>query len=52
MCSLEEWEQKAILSCIDKCDGNISKAAQVLGINRSTLHSKINRYKKDVVSKD
>lgn len=47
MCSLDEWEQKAILSCIDKCNGNISKAAQILGVNRSTLHSKINKYKKD-----
>jgi len=46
MSSLEEWEHKAILSCIDKCNGNITKAAQILGINRSTLHSKINKYKK------
>jgi transcriptional regulator with PAS, ATPase and Fis domain len=52
MCSLEDWENKAILSCIDKCSGNISKAAQILGINRSTLHSKINKYKRDAVSND
>ena len=45
MCSLEEWEQRAILSCIEKCNGNISKAAAILGVNRSTLHSKINKYK-------
>ena len=46
MCSLEEWEKKAIFNCLDKCNGNVTKAAQVLGIHRSTLHSKINKYKK------
>ena len=47
MCSLEEWEEKAIFNCIDKCNGNITKASKILGINRSTLYSKINKYKKD-----
>ena len=46
MCSLEEWEKRAILACVEKCGGNITKAAQVLGVNRSTLHAKINRYRK------
>ncbi|NLJ78880.1 MAG: sigma 54-interacting transcriptional regulator [Tissierellia bacterium] len=46
MCSLKEWEQKAILDCLNKCKGNITKAAKILGINRSTLHYKINNYKK------
>lgn len=45
-CSLEEWEKKAILSCLDHCKGNITKTAQILDINRSTLHSKINKYRK------
>ena len=47
MCSLKEWEKKAILDCLDRCNGNITKAAGILEINRSTLHSKINEYKKD-----
>jgi PAS domain S-box len=47
MCSLEEWEQKAILMCVAKCNGNITRAAQILGVNRSTLHAKINKYKKE-----
>ncbi|MDD3168122.1 MAG: sigma 54-interacting transcriptional regulator [Eubacteriales bacterium] len=46
LCSLEEWEKKVILNCLDHCKGNITKAAQILGVNRSTLHSKINKYKK------
>ena len=47
MCSLEEWEKRAILACVKKCNGNITRAAQVLGVNRSTLHAKINKYQKD-----
>lgn len=46
MCSLEEWEKRAILACVEKCGGNITRAAQVLGVNRSTLHAKINKYQK------
>jgi len=48
MYSLEEWEEKAILSCIDKCKGNITKASQILGINRSTLYSKLKKYNKRI----
>ena len=47
MCSLEEWEKKAILACIGKCDGNITRAAQILGVNRSTLHAKMNKYQEE-----
>ncbi len=47
MCSLEDWEKRAILACIEKCNGNITRAAQVLGVNRSTLHAKINKYKQE-----
>lgn len=48
MCSLDQWEKNAICSCIDKCHGNITKASQVLGINRSTLYSKIKKYNADI----
>lgn len=44
MCSLEQWELKAIKSCIDKCNGNITKTSRILGINRSTLYSKLKKY--------
>lgn len=44
MCSLEEWEKRAIVNCINNCDGNISKASKILGINRSTLYAKIKKY--------
>lgn len=47
MYSLKEWEKIAILECLDKCNGNITKAAGILGINRSTLHSRINEYNKE-----
>ncbi|WP_368487604.1 sigma-54-dependent Fis family transcriptional regulator [Clostridium sp. BJN0013] len=44
MCSLKEWEKKAIINCINNCNGNISKASKILGINRSTLYTKIKKY--------
>ena len=47
MCSLEEWEKRAILTCVKKCNGNITRAAQILGVNRSTLHAKINKYQRN-----
>ncbi|OBR93888.1 acetoin dehydrogenase operon transcriptional activator AcoR [Clostridium ragsdalei P11] len=44
MCSLEEWEKKAIINCINNCNHNMSKASKILGINRSTLYTKIKKY--------
>ena len=49
MCTLREWEKRAILACVEKCDGNITKAASILGINRCTLYSKLDEYKKKEV---
>lgn len=48
MCSLEDWEKRAILSCIAKCNGNITKAADVLGVNRITLYTKLKKYNKGI----
>jgi transcriptional regulator with PAS, ATPase and Fis domain len=44
--SLEEMEKDHIQKVINNTD-NLSKAAEVLGITRSTLYSKIRRYKLD-----
>ncbi|WPC39445.1 sigma-54-dependent Fis family transcriptional regulator [Clostridium sp. JS66] len=44
MCSLEQWDEMAIKSCIEKCNGNITKAAKILGINRSTIYSKMKKF--------
>ncbi|HHU17255.1 MAG TPA: sigma 54-interacting transcriptional regulator [Clostridiales bacterium] len=44
MCTLEEFEKKAISTCLKQCNGNITKAAQILGVNRSTIHLKIKKY--------
>ncbi|AZV57427.1 sigma 54-interacting transcriptional regulator [Clostridium sp. AWRP] len=44
MCSLEEWEKKAIINCINNCNHNMSKASKILEINRSTLYKKIKKY--------
>lgn len=44
VCSLEELEKKAIISCMKKFDSNISKCAQTLGISRNTLYLKMKKY--------
>lgn len=44
MCSLEELEKRAISICINQCDGNISRACRILGINRSTIYAKMKKY--------
>lgn len=43
MCSLAQLEIKAIIHCIDKCNGNIAKASKILGINRSTIYAKLKK---------
>lgn len=42
--TLEEMEYKMIKETIDKLEGNMSLAAQQLGISRQTLYNKIKRY--------
>jgi DNA-binding NtrC family response regulator len=42
--SLEEMERRMIESALDKCSGNLSAAAQQLGITRQTLYNKIKKY--------
>lgn len=42
--TLEEAERQLIISTIDFCGGNKTKAAEVLGIGRKTLHRKLQEY--------
>ena len=42
--TLEELEQAAIKGALALCSGNISKAANHLGIARSTFYKKIEKY--------
>ncbi len=42
--SLDEIERAHILRTLDDCGGNQSRAAEVLGIDRVTLHHKLKRY--------
>jgi len=41
--SLKELEQHYILEVLEGCEWNITHAAKILGINRVTLHKKIDR---------
>ncbi len=45
---VEEYEKKAISSAMTKYNGNLSKAAEEIGIARSTLYRKIARFGIDV----
>ena len=42
--SLDEVEKKHILKILNQTGWNISRTSDLLGINRSTLYNKINRY--------
>ena len=42
--SLDEMEKAHILQVIEECDGNQTRAAEVLGVDRVTLHNKLKRY--------
>jgi two-component system response regulator HydG len=42
--SLIEAETNHIRKILRECDGNVTRAAAVLKINRVTLHKKIKRY--------
>lgn len=45
--SLRENERRHIEKTIDECGGNICAAARRLGVNPSTLHRKIGKWRKD-----
>ena len=40
---LSDWEQRYINAALKLSDGNLSEAARLLGVNRTTLYSKIQR---------
>ena len=42
--TIEEMERQMISEAIDACKGNLSAAAQQLGITRQTLYNKMRRY--------
>jgi Nif-specific regulatory protein len=42
--TLEQVERDWIVRTLEETDWNVSKAAEILGIERTTLHRKIRRY--------
>ena len=42
--SMQEAEQQALVHALDSSGGNITKAAQVLNVNRTTLYRKLKKY--------
>ena len=51
MTRLEATERSAILKAIESAHGNLAQAARVLGISRSTLYRKVERYRLEGVVK-
>jgi len=45
--SLREVERQAIIQALEDCEGNRTKAARLLDIDRSTLRRKIAEYELD-----
>ncbi|MBC2581913.1 sigma 54-interacting transcriptional regulator [Clostridium sp. DJ247] len=43
--SLIDWEKEIIEQSLRKCNNNLTTAAKILGISRTTLYSKIKKYK-------
>ena len=46
--TLSEWERQYITTALEMSGGNLSKAARFLGINRTTLYSRIQRLSIDI----
>ncbi|HIF50525.1 MAG TPA: sigma-54-dependent Fis family transcriptional regulator [Thiotrichaceae bacterium] len=40
---ISEWERRYVSYALKKCNGNLSKAARLLGVNRTTLYSRLQR---------
>ena len=43
--ALREFEKRFIVSVLERADGNLCKAADVLGIHRNTLSRKMSEYR-------
>ena len=41
--TINQWERRYISAALRMCGGNLSKAARMLGVNRTTLYSRIQR---------
>jgi DNA-binding protein Fis len=39
--ALREFDRRFIATVVDKCDGNLCKAADTLGVHRNTLSRKL-----------
>ena len=44
LCTLREVELQAIMNTLNALNGNIARAARVLGVSRNTLYNKIKQY--------
>jgi DNA-binding NtrC family response regulator len=47
MPALADLEKRYILHVLDRCDGNRTRASEVLGIDRKTLYRKLERWSEE-----
>lgn len=45
---LKNWEERYITTALKMSGGNLSKAARILGINRTTLYSRLQKYSLEI----
>jgi len=48
--AINNTEKNVILKALEQCNGNKSKTAKLLGINRSTLYSKLSWLNEDIIT--
>jgi len=46
--TIEDIEKQIILECLEKTEGNKNKSAKILGLSRTGLYKKIDRYGIDI----
>ena len=44
---LRQWEQQFIEAALEETGGNLSKASKLLGVNRTTLYSRMQKFSQD-----
>lgn len=49
--TLEEMERKLIIQALKYCNGNVINASKIIGVGKSTLYRKIEKYRLEEVSK-
>lgn len=50
-CDLDEVEKSLVMQALDRCGGNQTKAASLLGVHRDQIRYRLGKYKKDAANR-